>query len=80
MKPVEFPEANRKLKGHGAPMGDLLVWSDGEQCVSCWRPSWRERLSILFFGRVWLALLSGSTQHPAYVGGQRRYFAKETRA
>jgi len=39
--------------------------------------SWRERLSALLFGRVWLALLSGETQPPALVQASRDYL-KET--
>lgn len=50
------------------------LWSDGEECVSCWRLSWRERFSALFFGRVWVSMLTGKTQPPAYVEASNNYF------
>ncbi len=80
MTPVPFPEQSDVL-GRPPTMTDeecrpLPVFRDGVNVVSCWRPSWRERLSILFFGRVWLALMSGTTQPPAYVAGQRTYLQR----
>jgi len=84
MKPVGFKYQNRVLQPSGKEYSEnvtgvvpLPVWTDGEQCVSCWRMSWRERLSALLFGRVWLALLSGETQPPALVQASRDYL-KET--
>lgn len=77
MEPVGFPESNKSL---GAPAGmedavlPLPVWSDGQQCISLWRPSLRERLSILLFGRVWLSVLMGSTQPPVSLAGRRKQF------
>lgn len=59
MKPVPFPEQThvigkdrpeyQPLPAHMAPDG--LV-------VSCWRLSWRERLYLLFTGRLWLMQLT----------------------
>ncbi|WP_231381868.1 hypothetical protein [Bacteroides pyogenes] len=49
----------------------LHVWSDGNQCVSCWEPTFKERLNILFGGKVWLGVLSGKTQPPVFVSGTR---------
>jgi hypothetical protein len=82
MKPSIFDESNKSLlppnsvnySDNVSGIEPLSVWTDGEQCVSLWRPSWRERLSILIFGKVWLALLSGTTQPPALVVGEKRYF------
>ena len=54
--------------------GPLPIWHDGTQCISCWRPSWRERLSILFFGRIWLSVFSGMRQPPVWVWGTRTPF------
>lgn len=55
----------------------LHVWSDGNQCVSCWKPTFKERLNILFGGKVWLGVLSGKTQPPVFVSGTR-VFNKST--
>lgn len=49
----------------------LHVWSDGNQCVSCWKPTFKERLNILFGGKVWLGVLSGKTQPPVFVSSIR---------
>ena len=80
MKPINFKLSNKVLQPSGQEYSEningvdpLPIWTDGEQCVSCWRPSWRERLSILLFGKVWLGILSGSTQYPVWVGGEREY-------
>lgn len=84
MKPTSFAEANKTLQPSGktysenvAGVEPLKIWSDGEQCVSCWRMTWRERLSALIFGRVWVAVLSGETQPPIYAEATQSYFREE---
>ncbi len=82
MKPILFKCANRELlppieRKHSAnvvEISPLPVWTDNEQCVSCWQMTLRERLSALLFGRVWLAVLSGKTQPPVCVMASRGYF------
>lgn len=73
MTPSSFKYANRLLgapKGHvpeESPVGEIMalpVWTDGQQCVSCWKATWRERISLLLFGRLWIAVWMGSTQPP----------------
>lgn len=80
MEPVEFEYANWTLRPSGQRysdnvigVGPLPVWTDGEQCVSCWRMSLKERLAALLFGRVWLALLSGRSQPPVLLVVARDY-------
>ena len=93
MKPTNFRYANRQLGApngflercdgrsplelHVKGIDPLPVWTDGEQCVSCWRMSLRERFAALLFGRVWLAVLSGSTQPPVYVEAKRTYLKQD---
>jgi len=86
MKPAEFQYSNKLLLPSGAEYSGnvtgveaLHVWTDGEQCVSLWRPSLFERLNILIFGRVWLATLSGNTQPPARIDGCREYIGKDSK-
>lgn len=81
MKPANFEHSNKTIQPSGKTYGPnvtgvepLAVWTDGEQCVSCWRMTWRERLSALIFGRVWIAVLSGQTQPPIYAEAARSYF------
>lgn len=68
MQPINFPQAIKKL---GPPIGmtkeecgDLPVFTDGNQCISLWKMNWRERVSALFFGKVWVYVWSGQTQPP----------------
>ena len=76
MRPVDFPEANCTFtapEGMEDEVYPLRAWADGQQVIELWRPSWRERISILVFGRVWLSLLATHPQ-PAAVEGVRKMF------
>jgi hypothetical protein len=68
MEPMNFEQANKNLlKPVGMTdeeCGSLPVFSDGTQCISLWKMTWRERLSALLFGKVWLWVISGQTQPP----------------
>ena len=85
MKPIEFkyanwrldPPAGKEYSENVTGIDPLPVWTDGEQCVSCWQMTWRERLAALLFGRVWLAVLSGSTQPPVCIEAGRAYLEEE---
>lgn len=78
MIPVDFPEKTLDLQKPPSmsdeECGPLPVYRDGERCISAWRPNWRERLSILFFGRVWLHVWFGNTQPPVYLEAKRTVF------
>lgn len=80
MKPAQFQEQTKVLaKPPGMTdeeCGELAVHCDGQICTSLWVPSWRERISILFFGRVWLRVWMGQTQPPVYLEGARTIFVK----
>ncbi len=59
MTPKTFPQANFTWKGggpetYGVEVRDLSVFRRGDLSISCWRLSWRERISSLFFGTVWM--------------------------
>lgn len=58
----DFPEANLTLVAPGCE--DLRVQVDTNQVLSCWKMTWRERLSALFFGRVWLCIRGRPHNHP----------------
>ncbi len=80
MKPIEFPEANKTLvKPQGMTdeeCGPLPVFNDGQQSISCWKMTWRERLAALFFGRVWLFVYFGETQPPVQLEAMETVFKK----
>lgn len=71
MTPIRFPEANKNLSKPAAmtdaECSSLWVYSDGVQCISCWKLSWKQRLKALLFGRVWLSVRSGPTQPPVWL-------------
>lgn len=74
MTPIDFKQSTKVLQ-RSADMTDdecssLHVWSDGTQCISCWKPSLSERISLVFGGKVWLGVASGGTQPPVFVSGK----------
>jgi hypothetical protein len=84
MQPIPFPQANRNL-GRPPNMTEeecesLPVLTDGKVCVSLWKPTLKERLSILFFGRIWLFVFSGGSQPPVAIEAQRNIFGREKNA
>ena len=74
MIPVEHKFANMRLNAPTGKENEILplwVYTDGDQCISCWRLTWRELLSVLLFLRVWLSVLSGQTQPPVWIWATR---------
>ena len=78
MKPIEFKEQTKILQKPASMTDDecipLPVFNDKQCCISCWQPTWREKISILFYGKVWLSILSGNTQPPVWLRGYKRAF------
>lgn len=62
MEPVSFPEHNRvfaKDQPQYKPLPVFIATDDPYgTAVSCWRLSFRERLRILFSGKLWLSMLT----------------------
>jgi hypothetical protein len=56
---------------------DLPIWTDGVQCISCWKMSFRERLAALFFGKVWLTVVFGETQPPVALWSKKTIFLQK---
>ena len=56
---IKFPECNVTYAEDQPEYRPLpaLKKEDGE-IVTCWQPSIRERLKILFTGRIWLSVLT----------------------
>lgn len=78
MEPIKFPESNATLVGgnsdlYGRHVENLPVFQAHGQTVSCWRLTWRERLSVLFFGKVWLFAM-GKTHPPIWLEGRKSAF------
>lgn len=62
--PTKFKYQNRTLLGRTEDVMPLPAWTDGQIVVSRWQFTFRERLQLLITGKLWITLLSGSTQPP----------------
>ena len=59
MKPTEFKEQNCVYAENQDEYGNLPAFKTDEGIIiSCWKLTFKERLGVLFRGRVWLALWS----------------------
>lgn len=81
MKPIEFKEANKVLNKPESMTDEecrnLSVYTNGKQCVSCWKVPFWKRVKMLFHGKVWLGVLSGQTQPPVWVDVDNTVFTKQ---
>lgn len=58
MKNIKFPACNTVI-GAGQPeYKPLSAFTDDRVTVTCYRLSFRERLNILFCGRLWLGQMN----------------------
>lgn len=80
MEPIKFPQSNKELlkpeNMTDEECSSLSVYTDGTMCISLWKMTWKERLSALFFGRVWLYVNSGYTQPPVALQSIKEIFRK----
>jgi hypothetical protein len=77
LKPIEFKESNKVLtkpQNMDEECGDLHVFNDGKQSISCWRLSFKQRISALLFGRIWLSVFGGITQPPVWIDCSKTVF------
>jgi len=59
MKPIEFPEHNCVCAKDQPQYLPLPVYkTEDGVATSCWALSWRERLKVLFTGRIWWSVLT----------------------
>ena len=61
MKPVEFKHQNvvfAKDQPEYQPLPALKLDSPEGEVISCWRMSFKERIKVLFTGKVWVSLMS----------------------
>ena len=80
MKPIDFPEKTVNLQRPSGMTEEqcspLPAFRDGEHCISCWAPNWRERLAILLGRPLWLWIWSGNTQPPVCIAIERPFVAR----
>ena len=58
MKPIKFPEQTMVWAENQPPYLPLPAYSNDQETISLWALTWRERLRILFTGRLWLRQLN----------------------
>lgn len=61
MKPIKFPEANVTYAENQPEYQPLPAFKNDSQkgeVISCWQLSFRERMRILFTGKLWVSLMS----------------------
>lgn len=58
MKPIPFKQQTIELQANpnqleinGQSVGSLPIFTDGSQCISCWKMTFIERLKALFYGK-----------------------------
>ena len=82
MEPIKFKEATKCLSKPQSMTDEecnsLWVYSDGNICISLWKLSFAERLKALFFGKIWLGILSGQSQPPVWISAMKTVFEKRT--
>lgn len=77
MKPVTFKH-HSKILAKPVSMTEeqcesLPILQLGDTNISCWKAGWKDRLRILFTGKVWLGVLSGTSQPPVYVESKKPF-------
>ena len=54
MKPIPFPEHTSVWAKDQPPYLQLPAYSNERETISLWALTWRERLRVLWTGRLWL--------------------------
>lgn len=79
MNPVRFSAANkifhRPQNMTAKECGSLYVFDDDQHLVSCWKPTWQERLALLLGAKIWLWIWGRS--QPPVVLATKSPFIKE---
>jgi hypothetical protein len=76
MKPIEFEHQNTvyaKDQPEYQPLPALKIDGPTGEIISCWKLSFKERIKILFTGKVWLSLMSfNNPLTPSYLSVDRK--------
>ena len=68
MKPINFISANKTLHGHNENVAPLPVYQGQGMFISRWKADWRERLSVLIHGTIWVCIV-GDKHPPLAISG-----------
>lgn len=60
MEPINFPQQNTTFAKNQPEYLPLPAFrsEDGQEVTACWGMSWRERIRVLFTGRIYVTLLT----------------------
>mgnify|MGYP000692882618 FL=1 len=76
MKPINFKHANidfAKNQDEYQTLPGLKIKGPEGHVISCWKPSFLERLKILFIGKIWLDLMCfNQPLTPSYLTANRK--------
>ena len=76
MKPIEFKHQNvvfAKDQPEYQPLPALKIDSQQGEVVCCWKMSVKERLKVLFTGKVWVSLMTfNKPLTPSYISVNRK--------
>ena len=80
MKEIAFDAENSLIEvkdREGNLYNTHHIWTDGLESISCWKMTWRERLSALIFGKVWLRTRTGKQQPVVSLACMKEYFEED---
>lgn len=76
MKPIEFKHQNTvfaKDQPEYQPLPALKLDTPTGEVISCWKLTPKERIKIIFTGRIWLSLMSfNKPLTPSYLAVNRK--------
>jgi len=82
MRAVEFDEQNFILSKPKSMSDEdcapLPIFRDGKTVVSCWELSYEDMQEIKKTGRIYLGVLSGSTQPPVWLSVENPFLDQES--
>lgn len=76
MKAVEFKHQNvvfAKDQPEYIPLPALKIDGPNGEVISCWKLSFKERILVLLFGKVWLSILTfNKPLSPSFLAADRK--------
>jgi len=61
--PINFIQSNTTLSGTGE-VGDLPVYRDRDNIISCWKIPFLRRLRVFITGNIWVCVKNINDTHP----------------
>jgi len=82
MKPIKFKQSNTELSKPESMTDEEcsslpVCRTDDGTCISCWKASFLDRVKFLFHGKIWLGVVSGTTQPPVWLDCTRTVFTNQ---